>query len=100
MTTSIINSQKLSDEPSNSDFRLKDIVKTLPRECFQQNRRKAWTQVILSVLAVALGYYSLAIAPWFLLPLAWIFTGTALTGFFVIGHDCGHRVFCQTSLGE
>jgi acyl-lipid omega-6 desaturase (Delta-12 desaturase) len=59
MTTSIINSQKLSDEPSNSDFRLKDIVKTLPRECFEQNRRQAWTQVLLSVLAVALGYYSL-----------------------------------------
>jgi omega-6 fatty acid desaturase (delta-12 desaturase) len=95
MTTSIINSQKLSDEPSNSDFRLKDIVKTLPRECFQQNSRKAWTQVLLSVLAVGLGYYSLIITPWFLLPLAWIFTGTALTGFFVIGHDCGHRSFAK-----
>ncbi|MHC5829056.1 MAG: fatty acid desaturase, partial [Nostoc sp.] len=43
MTTSIINSQKVSDEPGNSDLRLKDIVKTLPGECFQQNRRKAWT---------------------------------------------------------
>ncbi|RCJ15212.1 fatty acid desaturase [Nostoc sp. ATCC 43529] len=95
MTTSIINTQKLSDESANSNFRLKDIVKTLPRECFQQSRRKAWTQVILSVLAVALGYYSLAIAPWFLLPLAWVFTGTALTGFFVIGHDCGHRSFAK-----
>ena len=44
---------------------------------------------------VALGYYILTITPWFLLPLAWIFTGTALTGFFVIGHDCGHRSFAK-----
>jgi acyl-lipid omega-6 desaturase (Delta-12 desaturase) len=40
-------------------------------------------------------YFSLTIAPWFLLPLAWIFTGTALTGFFVIAHDCGHRSFAK-----
>jgi omega-6 fatty acid desaturase (delta-12 desaturase) len=27
------------------------------------------------------------------LPILWAFTGTAMTGFFVIGHDCGHRSF-------
>ncbi len=42
-----------------------------------------------------LGYLSLAASPWFLLPIAWIFTGTALTGCFVIGHDCGHRSFAK-----
>jgi omega-6 fatty acid desaturase (delta-12 desaturase) len=28
-----------------------------------------------------------------LLPVVWVFLGTALTGFFVLGHDCGHRSF-------
>lgn len=80
---------------SAPDFRLKDVLKTLPKECFQKDRRKAWTSAIVSVCLVALGYLSIALAPWFLLPVAWIFTGTALTGFFVIGHDCGHRSFAK-----
>jgi omega-6 fatty acid desaturase (delta-12 desaturase) len=77
------------------DLQLKDIIKTLPRECFQKNRRKAWSSVLISVLAVGLGYLGIANLSWFLLPLAWIFTGTALTGLFVIAHDCGHRSFAK-----
>lgn len=95
MTTSTINSQKSAYDFGNSNLKLKDIIKSLPRECFEQDRRKAWTKVLLSVLMVGLGYVSLTIAPWFLLPLVWIFTGTALTGFFVIGHDCAHRSFAK-----
>lgn len=95
MTTSIINSQKQSENFISSNLKLKDIIKTLPRECFIQDRRKAWTGAIINVVLVGLGYLSIGIAPWFLLPLAWIFTGTALTGFFVIAHDCGHRSFAK-----
>lgn len=81
--------------PSDVDLQLKDVIKTLPRECFQKDRRKAWSSVIISVLAVGVGYIGIASLPWFLLPLAWIFTGTALTGLFVIAHDCGHRSFAK-----
>lgn len=77
------------------DLRLRDILKTLPREVFIQNRVKAWSLLVINVLCVCLGYVGLAIAPWFLVPLLWVFTGTALTGFFVIGHDCGHRSFAK-----
>lgn len=101
-TTSIKNEtfgrdeiNRTSTDLGNSDLRLKDIIKSLPKECFQQNKRKAWTRALASVFMVALSYFFLAIAPWYLLPLAWIFTGTALTGFFVIGHDCGHRSFAK-----
>ena len=51
--------------------------------------------VFVNVCMVVLGYFSIVFAPWYLLPIAWIFTGTALTGFFVIGHDCGHRSFAK-----
>ncbi|MBD2775911.1 fatty acid desaturase [Iningainema tapete] len=95
MTTSTINSQEPVYDFSNSDLKLKDIVKTLPKECFQKNQLKAWTGVVANVLMVGLGYAGIIFAPWFLLPIAWIFTGTALTGFFVIGHDCGHRSFAK-----
>ena len=92
MTTSEINFRTL---PSRSDLTLKDIIKTLPKECFQQNQRKAWSRALVNVLMVGLGYAGLALAPWYFLPLFWVFTGTGLTGFFVIAHDCGHRSFAK-----
>jgi omega-6 fatty acid desaturase (delta-12 desaturase) len=95
MTATTENLANTLSFPIDPDIELKDIIKTLPRECFEKNRRKAWQQVLLSVTAVTLGYVAIASAPWFLLPLAWLFTGTALTGFFVIAHDCGHRSFAK-----
>ncbi|MCZ2202255.1 fatty acid desaturase [Cylindrospermopsis raciborskii] len=97
MTTSLIKDQENLVYPTlgEDEIKLKHIIKSLPKECFQKNSRKAWTRAIISLTTVGLGYYFLAISPWFLLPVAWIFTGTALTGFFVIGHDCGHRSFAN-----
>ena len=95
MTASIAKPLNLASTATTTDLRLKDILKTLPREVFAKNPRKAWTKVIVNVALVGLGYWLLAISPWYLLPLGWIFTGTALTGFFVIGHDCGHRSFAK-----
>jgi omega-6 fatty acid desaturase (delta-12 desaturase) len=95
MTASIAKPQQEASSQLQERLRLKDIINTLPREVFLKDRRKAWTMVLVNVLLVALGYWGLAIAPWYLLPLVWVFTGTALTGFFVIGHDCGHRSFAN-----
>ncbi len=88
-------SQPIISTQTTSDFHLKDILKTLPKECFQKDMWKAWTGLLTNVCMVALGYLSIAHSPWFLLPIAWVFTGTALTGFFVIAHDCGHRSFAK-----
>jgi acyl-lipid omega-6 desaturase (Delta-12 desaturase) len=77
----------------DSALTLKDVIRSIPKEYFEKNMTKAWSQVALNVALVGAGYASLALAPWYLLPFCWIFTGTALTGFFVIGHDCGHRSF-------
>lgn len=78
------------------DFTLRDIIATIPRECFEKDMTKAWASVALSIVASILGYVSIVYSPWYLLPFAWFFTGTALTGFFVIGHDCGHRSFAKS----
>ncbi len=80
---------------ANAHLELKDIIKTLPKECFQKDRRKAWSFLLTSVAAASVGYIAIATLPWFFLPIAWIFTGTALTGWFVVAHDCGHRSFAQ-----
>lgn len=95
MTASTVLPENPLSAPSPSKLRIKDILKTLPKECFQRDMRKAWTAALVTVVMVGLGYASIAIAPWYLLPFAWIFTGTALTGCFVVGHDCGHRSFAK-----
>jgi acyl-lipid omega-6 desaturase (Delta-12 desaturase) len=92
------NSTRTFLRPAEADLKLKHILKTLPREIFQKNPRKAWQQVIFSVAMVSLGIAAIAVSPWYLLPLAWAFTGTAVTGFFVIGHDCAHRSFSNNRL--
>ena len=95
MTASTVKPASFTLDAPATDLRLKHILKTLPRECFQKDARKAWSYALINVAMVALGYWGLMVAPWFLLPIMWVFTGTALTGFFVIGHDCGHRSFAK-----
>jgi omega-6 fatty acid desaturase (delta-12 desaturase) len=95
MTASLLKSDPTLRTLNNPDLTLQDIIKSIPKDCFKQNPRKAWTGAIVNVLMVALGYVTIVKSPVFLLPLAWIFTGTALTGFFVIGHDAGHRSFAK-----
>jgi len=51
---------------------------------------------VISVCAVAASEYLLVISPWYFYPLIWAFAGTAFTGFFVIGHDCGHLSFSRS----
>lgn len=79
---------------------LKNIIDSLPPEVFKIDNVKAWRTVAISITAYAAGLFLIAKAPWYLLPLAWFYTGTALTGFFVIGHDCAHKSFSTNKLLE
>ncbi|XP_020594054.1 omega-6 fatty acid desaturase, chloroplastic isoform X2 [Phalaenopsis equestris] len=79
---------------------LKDIITTLPKKVFEIDDIKAWRSVLVSVVSYVLGILMIAKAPWYLLLLAWAWTGTAVTGFFVIGHDCAHRSFSRNKLVE
>jgi len=77
---------------------LQDVIRTIPKALFQKDPAKAFTGLVVNVLLVALGYTALALNPWWaLFPLLWIFTGTALTGFFVLAHDCAHRSFSSNN---
>ena len=95
MTAIFEPSARTADVNPYGDLTLKQVIQTIPKAYFQKDPRKAWTAVLLSVGAVALSYGAIALSPWFLLPVAWFLSGTALTGFFVIGHDCGHRSFAN-----
>ena len=82
------------DQPTlDPNLKIRDIIKTLPKEVFVKNPKKAWFKVFVNVACVGLGYWGVAVAPWYILPIMWIFLGTSLIGLFVLGHDCGHRSF-------
>jgi len=78
-------------EPLPSNVTLKDIMDTLPKEIFDKSYLKAIHSILVTLVFTALSIYLIHLSPWYLLPIAWIFAGTAATGLFVIGHDCGHR---------
>ncbi|KAG6770179.1 hypothetical protein POTOM_025851 [Populus tomentosa] len=67
---------------------------------FEIDDMKAWKSVLVSVTSYAFGLFMISKAPWYLLPFAWAWTGTAVTGFFVIGHDCAHKSFSRNKLVE
>jgi len=85
-------------KPLPKGITLQDVVKSMPKEVFQKDMTKAWTNVVITITAMALSEYLLTICPWYLLPLAWAFAGTAFTGAFVVGHDCGHLSFARSHL--
>jgi hypothetical protein len=49
-------------------------------QVFEINPWRAWGAVATTVVSVALSIYLISISPWYLLPLAWAFAGTAWTG--------------------
>eukprot|EP00899_Mesostigma_viride_P024423 jgi/Mesvir1/5165/Mv15303-RA.1 len=85
-------------EPIPDDLSMSDVLKTLPKEVFEISELKSWRSVLITVTALALGYAALAVAPLWAYPLIYIYLGTAATGCFVIGHDCGHNSFSKYPL--
>lgn len=87
-------------EPLPDNVTLKQVIDSLPQEVFEIDDFKAWKSVVISLASMALGLAMIANAPWYLLPLAWAYTGTAFTGWFVVGHDCAHKAFSKNKLLE
>jgi len=79
---------------------LNDVVQSMPKEVFELDHGKAWRAVLTSIASMSACLYLISISPWYLLPFAWALAGTAFTGFFVVGHDAGHRSFHKNNLIE
>ncbi|KAL6772039.1 FAD6 [Auxenochlorella protothecoides x Auxenochlorella symbiontica] len=82
------------------DVTLVQVIKSMPPEVFEINPWRAWSAVGITLVSAAVSLYLISISPWYLLPFAWALAGTAFTGFFVIGHDAGHRAFSKNRLLE
>lgn len=67
-------------EPVAEGVTLKKVIDSFPKEVFEINDLKAFKTVVISIASYSLGLLMIAKAPWYLLPLAWAWTGTAITG--------------------
>ena len=54
---------------------LSQIVQSLPKEVFEIDDWKAWRAVAITVGAVTASIALIAVSPWYLLPLTYIFAG-------------------------
>ncbi|GMH45843.1 hypothetical protein BSKO_13806 [Bryopsis sp. KO-2023] len=80
-------------KPVPENVTVVDVIKTFPKEVYELDHSRAWSALFLTVSGMVLGFTCVAVSPWYLLPFAWFLAGTASTGLFVLGHDCGHGVF-------
>ena len=87
-------------EELDDSVRLSDIVKTLPKDVFEINNGRAWLTVLTSLITFPASLVLIHYSPAWFLPIAWAISGTAFTGWFVIGHDAGHRSFHTNKLVE
>ncbi|KAH7282223.1 hypothetical protein KP509_35G020100 [Ceratopteris richardii] len=87
-------------DPVPPNVTLKNVIDSFPPEVFEIDNVKAWRTVVISIVSYVAGLFMISKAPWYLLPLAWAWTGTAITGFFVIGHGCAHKSFSNNKLIE
>jgi len=77
---------------------MSDVLKYLPQDALKINLKYAFFTAIRVWITVFISYYFLQQSPWYLLPFAWIFAGTAITGLFVVGHDCAHQSFSHSRI--
>ena len=79
---------------------LSDVLNSIPKKAFEKDNTKAYKSLAITLFACAAVEAVIAVVPLWLLPVAWVVAGTAFTGLFVIGHDCGHRSFHTSKLVE
>ncbi len=74
---------------------LRDVRLEIPRHLLEPDRRRAAGTIARVaaelVVATALAAVVWAQGWWFLAPVSWLVGSIAMTGLFVLGHDCGHR---------
>jgi len=83
--------------PLPEGTKLTDIIRSMPSEVFEFNMAKAWWRVFVTLASSTVGMIAIHYSPWYLLPAVYVYMSAAVTGYFVIGHDCGHRSFSKNN---
>jgi len=93
-------------------FTLPDIINAIPKHCFKRNLFKSLSHlasdlIIIALLAYAATYINNAetyqLPPWatyILWPIYWYAQGSAMTGVWVLAHECGHQSFSESEFAN
>ncbi|EGG19470.1 delta 9 fatty acid desaturase [Cavenderia fasciculata] len=76
---------------------LEQIVESLPKEVFEKSGFKSFSSLFLTILFIALSIVFMNHVPSYLYPIGWFLGGASITGLFVIGNDCNHKSFSNSS---
>jgi len=77
---------------------LSDVMKVLPKDAMKIRLDLAFFTLFRVWVFMAISCYCVYISPWYLLPITWLFMGTAMTGLFVVGHECAHQAFSRSRI--
>ena len=92
-----------AEPPADTDRRVKatdtllPVLRVIPEECYVRSDRKAWQLVARAVViwsAVMAGLASTN--AWYLVLPLWVFATLAVTGLFILGHDCAHGALFES----
>lgn len=97
MSSKSINKKLKSGNVPKIDS-MADVVEAMGPEAMTVDVPFALFTTVRVWACVLVSLYLTSIAPWYLLPFAWFLQGTAMTGLFVIGHDCAHQSFSHNSV--
>ncbi|KAJ0738075.1 putative fatty acid desaturase domain-containing protein [Helianthus annuus] len=88
------------DPSAPPPFRVAEIRAAIPKHCWVKNSWRSLAYVLRDILVisslVALAVY-LKNFTWVFWPLYWVAQGTMFWALFVLGHDCGHGSFSNSS---
>lgn len=74
---------------------LKSIKDSIPNELFKISGRKSAATLTTTVLLLVAGFFLLVQAPWYFVPIAWIFVGTVYAGLNAVSYDCSLGLFSR-----
>lgn len=83
--------------PDSAVDSLLPVLRVIPPECYERSNARAWWLVARAVGLWLLALAGLATADaWFLVVPLWVFAGLAVSGLFVLGHDCAHGALFES----
>ncbi|KAG2394906.1 Omega-3 fatty acid desaturase [Vigna angularis] len=90
--------QTYFDPGAPPPFKIADIRAAIPKHCWEKSTLRSLSYVLRDVsMVTALAAAAIAFNSWFFWPLYWPAQGTMFWALFVLGHDCGHGSFSNSS---
>ncbi|KAI4318198.1 hypothetical protein L6164_025994 [Bauhinia variegata] len=86
------------DPSAPPPFKIAEIRAAIPSHCWVKNPWRSLSYVFRDVVVVTtLLAAAVYLNSWFFWPFYWAFQGTMFWAIFVLGHDCGHGSFSNSS---